>query len=217
MARYATLQRNNLKVIFTEMEQDFDNRAIRQKASEMLEKVKENSEKDYEKNLIYITAGTLVLSITFVEKVTPLPEAIEVWMIITSWALLSASIGLNLISHWLSIRQAETLNKLVIDKDIEESEINKWIDKKNKPINFLNGLTLLTVLFGIIFLVLYCSFNTLNMSNKEKTSTPAKREVKETIEKGRTLSRVSLFPSQNEGGSKPSDTSTSQNTASDKK
>src|SRR5690606_25594032 len=133
-----------------------------------LNSVKVSSENDFEKNLIYITAGTLILSLTFVEKVTPLPEAIHVWMIITSWGFLAASLILNIISHWFSINRVISFEKILIDTEISGNEINERIDKENNQIQILNTATLGTMIVGIIFLVLYCSFNTVNMSQKEK-------------------------------------------------
>lgn len=47
--------------------------------------IKEKSEDDYEKNLVYISSGTLVLSLTFIEKIVPLQGSTVVWFLIASW------------------------------------------------------------------------------------------------------------------------------------
>jgi hypothetical protein len=39
--------------------------------------IKDKSEDNFEKNLVYMTAGTLVLSLTFIEKIAPLQNVQE--------------------------------------------------------------------------------------------------------------------------------------------
>jgi len=55
------------------------------KNREHLLRDKEKSEDDYEKNLMLITSGTLVLSLTFIEKVAPLQDAKGIWWLIIAW------------------------------------------------------------------------------------------------------------------------------------
>lgn len=155
----------------------------------MVRRFKENSQNDYEKNLMYITAGTLVLSITFLEKITPTQDAIHLWIIVTSWSLLSISIGLNLFSHSLAIRQAEKL-EVSINSPMDLAEINTQIESNNKLMNKVNATTLATLLIGIICLVLYCSLNVLNMSKKNSQNIPQPSKGSEYIEKGRTMSPI---------------------------
>lgn len=41
----------------------------RERTRELLENIKQKCEDDFEKNITYISAGTLVLSLTFIEKI----------------------------------------------------------------------------------------------------------------------------------------------------
>lgn len=171
------------------------NQAIleREKAREVIEKVKESSQNDYEKNIIYITAGTLVLSMTFIEKISPLATALSVWMIVTSWSFLALSLAINLFSHWYSAFLATKLQNLLNNLSIAASAVNQKIDKFNARIQVFNICTFSSMFFGILFLVLYCSKNAFNMSNlenKDGQSAPANRD---TIQKGRVFSPVSDY------------------------
>lgn len=190
----------------------------REKAYENIVRFKENSENDYEKNLMYITAGTLVLSITFLEKITPIEDAIYLPIIVVSWSALCLSIGLNLFSHWLTNRHAENLEKSFINENINLSEVNSRIDKNNIIMAWINGTTLTALLIGIICLVLYCSINILTMSKKVNNSIPTPAKPSEIIEKGRSMSRVFTPTEQsNQPQQTQSDSSSNQSNSSNSK
>ena len=65
-----------------------DNEAQKAKDREELVKMKFESDKLYEKNITYITAGTLVLSLTFVEKIISLDKSYAIWILILAWSIL---------------------------------------------------------------------------------------------------------------------------------
>ncbi|KQR68379.1 hypothetical protein [Pedobacter sp. Leaf176] len=167
--------------------------AEREKAREVIEKVKESSQNDYEKNIIYITAGTLVLSMTFIEKISPLATALNIWMVVTSWSFLAASLAINLFSHWYSAYLATKLQKLLNNLSITAAQVNLKIDKFNARMQVFNICTFSSMFFGILFLVLYCSKNAYHMSELEnKSGQPAPKNT-DTIQKGRTFSPVSDY------------------------
>jgi hypothetical protein len=125
--------------------------------------VKDKSQDDYEKNLVLITSGTLVLSMTFIEKISPLEGASGIWFLIGAWVLLVISLLLNLYSHQLAGRYADECMEN-IDKGIAVDEINACIKINNKKITSLNNWTMALMISGIIALVVYCSINVYNMS-----------------------------------------------------
>jgi hypothetical protein len=57
----------------------------------------------FDKNLLFITSGTLVLSLAFIEKVVPLQGSACIGFLIASWIILTLSLLLNLISHYEAI------------------------------------------------------------------------------------------------------------------
>jgi hypothetical protein len=163
----------------------------REKAREIIDKVKESSQNDYEKNIIYITAGTLVLSITFIEKISPLSTAVHIWMIVTSWSFLVFSLGINLLSHWYSAFLATKIQKMLNSLSIPATVINERIDWFNRRMQVLNIGTFTSMFIGLFFLVLYCSNNAYHMSNLEnKDGQPANTD---TIQKGRVFSPISDY------------------------
>lgn len=169
------------------MEENDPNFDALKDAYEKVSRYKESSQNDYEKNLMYISAGTLVLSITFIEKITPIQDAIFLWIIVVSWFLLSTSIGINLFSYWLAIHQADKLQDS-INASMTFDGINDQIKENNKLLKRVNVTTLATLFIGIICLVLYCSLNVLNMSKKRSDAIPIPSKGSEYLEKGRTMS-----------------------------
>jgi len=167
--------------------------AEREKAREVIEKVKESSQNDYEKNIIYITAGTLVLSMTFIEKISPLATALSIWMIVTSWSFLALSLAVNLFSHWYSAYLATKLQKLLNNLLITAALVNTKIDRFNERIQVFNICTFSSMFFGILFLVLYCSKNVYHMSKLENKDGSQSPKNTDTIQKGRTFSPVADY------------------------
>lgn len=128
--------------------------------------IKEKSEDDYEKNLVYISSGTLVLSLTFIEKIVPLQGSTVVWFLIASWIFLSVTLLLNLISHQISSKYHDDC-MLVYATDRGAGD--KLALRCSKVMRGLNWGTSSTLIVGIFLLVLFCSKNALNMSKEKAT------------------------------------------------
>lgn len=189
---------------------------------EAFNKIKEKSDDDYEKNIVYIAAGTLVLSMTFLEKIIKLETSSGVWFLITSWGLLAITLLGNLVSHQLSSRFHEICidlydkcGELSGDPSDEENATFKenldFADKKfesyNSTIRTLNWATTLSLFFGILLMVIFCSMNALNaktqneitLKNKQDSimSKQIKPQTQDTdISKGRTMSPSMRPPTQ---------------------
>ena len=67
----------------------------KQQQYDELKKIKEKSEDDFEKNIVLFGTGTLVLSLTFIEKIVQLQGALAIWFLIASWALLTITLIVN--------------------------------------------------------------------------------------------------------------------------
>jgi hypothetical protein len=87
-----------------------------------LAKIKEKSEDDYEKNIVYISAGTLVLSLTFIEKIVNLKDSSVIWVLISSWCFLAVTLLFNLVSHQLSSFYHDRCMALYSVEDITADE-----------------------------------------------------------------------------------------------
>ncbi|MEO8794267.1 MAG: hypothetical protein ABI390_02310 [Daejeonella sp.] len=128
-------------------------------------KIYEKSQDSFEKQLSYLSAGALGLSILFIEKtVTDISTSTFKFFLAGSWILLAITLVVNLISHSISARNSyKTINDIETDKyDSEKAE------KRIKQVNKINNLTITTFLLGILALIIFVIINT--MSDKIKTS-----------------------------------------------
>jgi len=176
---------------------------IRAKAQEDLLRIKEKSEDDYEKNIIYIAAGTLVLSLTFLEKIVNLNESSAVWFLIWSWILLSITLLGNLVSHQLAAYYHEKYRLLYAECLDDMSLPNLKLKKYNNIMLKLNWGTTSTLFLGIAMLVTFCSVNAYQKTNpktdinKNKMSKEIKPQTNQPdTQKGRTISQPVTRPVQ---------------------
>lgn len=195
----------------------------RAKAEELINNIKNKSDDDYEKNVTYISAGTLVLSLTFLEKIIKLENSSNALFLVTAWILMGLTLGLNLLSHQLaSIFSEKSYDELAQVED-DSSEVVKNIRRRNKYIRRINWGVTGSMFFGMTFLIIFCSINALN----PKVTTKPKSEMSENKmlntdnyeKKGRTVTiHSSVQNAPKEPAKTTSDTgSTQQNTSSDDK
>lgn len=196
-----------------------------QEQIEALAKIKEKSEDDYEKNLVYIAAGTLVLSMTFLEKIVNLSESSAVPILIGSWVLLAFTLLGNLVSHQLSSAYHSECRLLYAaccedlpedasdeDKARDEAAHVKADSRMNRCNDILIGInwgTTITLFLGIFLLVIFCSINAYNASHKSnvdknkitmaKESKPKPKPFEVDQTRGRTIS-APLKPTQGQQG-----------------
>lgn len=150
-------------------------------------KVKEKSDDDYEKNITYISAGTLVVSLTFIEKIVNLGQSSAVWCLITSWAFMGSTLLINLVSHQLSSHYAQQCDEELRLSIAEEPKFRRRITL----IRRLNWTTTATLSLGMLFLIVFCSINAIHMSHEKKTGQKpetATSRPQNSEQKGRPIS-----------------------------
>ena len=125
---------------------DFENRAF-----ETLNK----SQDDFEKQISFIGAGSLGLSFLFIEKIVKLDTSCSKWLLISGWCFLASTLFLNLISHHLSARY----NFKAIEKSQNNCDHFSYQKKTNKIINCVNFVTLILLILGISFILIFSSIN----------------------------------------------------------
>ena len=140
----------------------------------------DKSENDLERKITYISAGALALSITFMEKIVDLTSAKHFFLLIIGWILLAITLAINLIST-LTSRKLTMKSLKDFDDEIEESELIKNIAKRNHLISNLDLVSLISLLVGIFFVVIFCSVDLENRKNNNDMSD------KDKIEKGRLI------------------------------
>ena len=156
------------------------------KNREVFIRIKEKSEDDFEKNLTYISAGTLVLSMTFIEKIVNIKDSSAIGFLITSWILLALTLLLNLISHQIA---SSYHDKTIEECDKQDAKLESNILLRNGKMRLLNNFTIALLILGIFSLILYCSKNAIKMSNEKNnigTQIPNNSDSNNLI-KGRTI------------------------------
>lgn len=145
------------------------------------------SEDDYEKYITLISSGALGLSITFIEKIVPLNSAINKWVLIFGWVLLTVTLFAGLLSHFFSRKYSEkTIEEIDNDENIDLIISN--INKRNKYLEYFNFSTISTLVLGIISIVTFISINILIISdNPNSKPSPSQKPLPSTEEKGRTI------------------------------
>lgn len=129
---------------------------------------KSKSQDDFEKYINLMASGALALTLTFLEKIVVIDQAIFKGFIVTGWFLLPITLLSNLYSHYKSIIDSdETL------KDIDENkfdDIFKNIEKRNLTINWLNRISIWSLILGVLCIITFVTINFYNMSDKAKPS-----------------------------------------------
>ena len=126
----------------------------------------------FDKAILTLAAGALGLSVTFVDKIAPLPQATTLWLLVASWISFGFSIIVTLssfiTSQWACIRQREILDTEWLNSSQEQKSIqNCW----TRVTNALNVVSILSFVTGVIFLCLFAFVNLSKeaaMSEKKK-------------------------------------------------
>ena len=161
---------------------------------------KSKSQDDFEKYINLLASGGLILSLTFFEKIVPLDKAIFKSFVIIRMFLMIVTLLSNLYSHYKSMIDSDCTIKEIDDEKYKE--IFKNIEIRNKTINFLNRVSIWSLIIGILSLITFVTINIYNMSDSNQKNSPApQQQPKPLIEeqKGRTIPT----PPQNKPSSNP--------------
>jgi len=173
-----------------------DEQTARDKDREALDNVKQKSYGFYERNITYIAAGTLVLSLTFIEKIVELNKSYVIWTLIVCWSILALTLLVNLLSHQIScLFHDKTIN----DFDNKDPEISRKIKSRNKIIGMMNWVATFGLIIGIIFLIIFCSINSIKMANDNRLLD--KTDGSNYFEKGITITPPSTCANSSNSGS----------------
>lgn len=138
------------------------------------EKWHESLSHNLDKLIFGLSSGTLVLSITFIDKIIGLDEIQNLCLIKISWLFLSLTLIINIATYIFSIRASIKARKVLkkwLDEDTEETpETYNW---RGKTANILNILSLFTLALGMFILTYFAiininTINTMNNYNQEK-------------------------------------------------
>lgn len=166
-------------------------------AREAINKIKDKSEDDFEKHIIYIASGALAISFSFIERLVPLDKSISKWMLIFSWILFALTLVINLLSHYYCKHLAE---KSIDEIDDNDPNIITNITKRNKRIDAINYFSITTLFAGLLFLIFFVSVNINHMSDR---NTKPDRSTDDAQTRGRTIPKPQQISPQNDPKPKP--------------
>jgi len=129
---------------------------------ERLLEIQKESERFYEKNITFISAGALVLSMTFISSKN-MSSMSSPSLLISAWVLFALTLVINLLSHLLSgMHIRKTIKeKKMNDKTEDQEEAKKKHKKRNNIIIRINWFTYGSLVLGIFILIIFCSINLL--------------------------------------------------------
>jgi len=115
--------------------------------------------------MTFITSGALGLTLAFHDKIVPVENIQYVIFIAVGWTFLSATLFVNLVSHYKSSKSlnkcADEIDK-VISYKITFEEYNLRLEKRNKVIDLLNKITIWLLAIGLISVITYVIININN-------------------------------------------------------
>lgn len=133
------------------MSENINNDPLKDFATELRTLVFKSNEY-FEKQLNYISAGALGLSMVIVEKlIKDLALSQSKWMLFVSWSLLGLTLISNLVSH---IFTSKWHNKTI--GEIDDAKYNySRASKRNRYINRWNLFSVALMLLGLFFQILF--------------------------------------------------------------
>ena len=108
--------------------------------------LRKQAETEFEKLIIYIASGGLVLTISFSEKIVKIDQAgLFLNWLISTWICFAFTILISLVFHFTSIKAID----LHLAKKIRQGR--KW----NNTTKFLHLLSIIVLLYGISCFIMY--------------------------------------------------------------
>ncbi len=114
--------------------------------------IRRSADEAFNKLIVYLSSGALVLTIGFVQNVIDLPTAKFNELLIGSWILFTSSLLVILISYLTTVKSMD------LELDKQKGKSNKW-DKWDEITIFLNIASILTLVLGIILFIIFISIN----------------------------------------------------------
>jgi hypothetical protein len=123
-----------------------------EKYKEILYKGFAYSSEQFDKAMLYVSAGALGVSITFIEKIVPLDKAHNKWLLLLSWILEVVTILLFTLNHYLSFK--------AFNNEIVQLYVEKKKQKTNdRLVKWLNLAMIVSLPLGLISFIIFIFIN----------------------------------------------------------
>ncbi len=110
--------------------------------------LREYGEQQFDKLVIYLNSGALVITLGFIERIIGNGLPNFAWILFLSWSLFALSLLFNLYSHRITVK---TIDLYLLENDKESDRYNKQVDNLNKASFWLFATgTKAFIIFAII-------------------------------------------------------------------
>ena len=120
-----------------------------EKYKEGVRRDRDYSSDQFDKQLIYLSAGGLVLTVGFVKDMVDITNETNTTLLIISWSCFALSLIAMLLSHRTSVYTMD------YELDNEQKKSDNW-DSITKFFNFVSALSLI---MGVILFIIFISKN----------------------------------------------------------
>jgi len=111
--------------------------------------IRNYSEEQFDKLIIYLSSGGLVLTVGFVNDLIEIDQSNCISLLITTWISFTLSLIINLFSHRTSLRSTD------LELKEEDSKSEFW----DEVTNFLNWTGLIFFIIGVLSFIIYFLIN----------------------------------------------------------
>ena len=113
---------------------------------------------------VYLSGGALAISLTFVENIVPIKEAICIYLYYGAIILFGFTMIFGLFAHYKSAVEIDKRLKLIEQDNFDR--LQKDMDKDK--ISIMNLILICTITIGTIFLIAFSIINMNALNNKSK-------------------------------------------------
>jgi len=112
---------------------------------------------EFDKSLTYVSSGVLAISYAFIDKIVNLEKSIFNEYLITGWVIISISIFIALLAHYISILfQKAAIKHYKRQDDSKQEKIRKW---SWRVIGGMNLLNIALILIGTLYIFYFININ----------------------------------------------------------
>ncbi len=120
---------------------------IDKKWQDKIEEIRDYSEKEFDRLIVYLSSGALILTIGFVKNIISISEDTDTTLLKISWICFAFSLLIMLTSHKVSIH---SMNLELKGKNEKSDVCDKWT-------NALNWGSYILLFTGIILFIIFIS------------------------------------------------------------
>lgn len=140
----------------------------------------QTSQDNYDKTVITLSGGALVLSVAFIKEATKTPLLNTVWLT-TAWISWSCSLSFMLLSFFTSHHAINFAIKQLDKGKTDYGDLTSCASAVTKALNVLGGISFI---LGVVAFLYFAHTNMEVTKMTEKANTTTTKENKEAVIKG---------------------------------